>query len=83
MLPLVWYTSYYSHTRSSKYQTRMIQLLVPKDDRENGSLGCRTCTSDEEWFTSYLIDHLKQHLATYTERITNNEGETAEVQHLL
>jgi hypothetical protein len=57
----------------------MIQKL-PKDDRENGPLVCRTCTSDALWFTSYLIDHLKQHLATYTEVITNNQGETAVVR---
>jgi hypothetical protein len=42
--------------------------------------GCLICTSDALWFTSYLIDHLKQHLATYTEVITNNEGETAVVR---
>jgi hypothetical protein len=73
---LVWY----NHTSSSKYQTRMIQILVPNDDRENRSLVCRSCTSDEVWFTSYLIDHLKQYLATYTEVITNNEGESTVVR---
>lgn len=58
----------------------MIQEL-PKDDREkDGSVVCRTCTSKEEWLTSYLIDHLKQHLATYTEVITNSEGKTAEAR---
>jgi hypothetical protein len=46
----------------------------------NSGLGCLICTSDALWLTSYLIDHLKQHLATYTESITNNEGETAEVR---
>jgi hypothetical protein len=35
----------------------MIQGL-PKDDRENRSLVCHRCTSDEERFTNYLIDHL-------------------------
>jgi hypothetical protein len=30
--------------------------------------------------TSYLIDDLKQHLATYTEIITNNEGKMAAVR---
>ena len=47
---------------------------------ENGTLGCLICTSDELWLTSYVIDHLKQHLATYTEVITNNQGETAVVR---
>ena len=47
---------------------------------EHGSLGCTICTSDALWLTSYLIDHLKQHLATYTEVITNKEGKTAEVR---
>jgi hypothetical protein len=47
---------------------------------EHGSLGCTICTSDALWLTSYLIDHLKQHLATYTEVITNKEGKTAKVR---
>ena len=32
------------------------------------------------WLTSYLIDHLKQHLATYAEVKTNSEGETIHVR---
>jgi hypothetical protein len=47
---------------------------------EHGSSGCLSCTSDEAWIISYLIDHLKQHLATYTEVITNREGKTAKVR---
>jgi hypothetical protein len=31
------------------------------------------------WLTSYLIDHLSQHLATYTEVKTNSEDETIHV----
>lgn len=46
----------------------------------NSGLGCLICTSDKRWFTSYLIDHLKQHLATYAEIITNNEGKTTEIR---
>lgn len=42
-------------------------MELPKD----GSI------SDELWTTNYLIDRLKQHLTTYTEVITNNEGKTA------
>lgn len=41
---------------------------------------CIRCNSVEPWLTSYLIDHLKLHLATYTEEITNNEGKTIEVR---
>ena len=37
-----------------------------------GDLG----TFPEAWLTSYLIDHLKQHLATYTEVKTSSEGKT-------
>jgi hypothetical protein len=47
---------------------------------EHGSSGCVICVSPEQWSTSYLIDHLKQHLATYTQVITNNEGKTAKVR---
>jgi hypothetical protein len=32
------------------------------------------------WLTSYLIDHLSQHLATYTEVKTNSEDETIHVR---
>jgi hypothetical protein len=47
---------------------------------QHESLSCLRCTSAERWLTSYLIDHLKLHLATYTEVITNNEGKTLEVR---
>jgi hypothetical protein len=47
---------------------------------EHGSSSCLSCTSDDAWLTSYLIDHLKQHLATYTEVKTNSEGETIRVR---
>ena len=35
---------------------------------------------DEVWSTNYLTDRLKQHLATYTEVKTNNEGKTVVVR---
>ena len=47
---------------------------------EHKSLVCTRCTSATAWLTSYLIDHLKLHLATYTEVITDNEGKTVEVR---
>lgn len=66
------------------YSNSSIQRLesakkVP-EDLEHKSLICIRCTSAKPWLTSYLIDHLKLHLATYTEVITNNEGKTAEVR---
>jgi hypothetical protein len=47
---------------------------------DTGDSGCPRCISKEEWLTSYLIDHLKQHLATYTEVIINNEGISTHVR---
>ena len=47
---------------------------------EHESSGCLSCTSDDAWLTSYLIDHLKLHLATYTEIKTSSEGETIHVR---
>jgi hypothetical protein len=62
-------------------------LRLPKMDKEclflnleYGSSGCPIYISKEEWLTSYLIDHLKQHLATYTEVIINNEGTSTHVR---
>jgi len=61
--------------------------FVPKDNPPKiivwtsiVSLLCLSPTSDEAWFTSYLVDNLKQHLATYTELITNNDGKIAAVR---
>jgi hypothetical protein len=47
---------------------------------EHGSSGCLTCASSDQWLTSYLVDHLKQHLAIYTEVKTNSEGKTIHVR---
>jgi hypothetical protein len=47
---------------------------------QGGRSGCSICTSDEPWLTSYLLDHLKQHLATYTEVKTNSEGKTTKIR---
>jgi hypothetical protein len=65
----------------------MTQEFVPKDNPPRiiawfsiVSLLCPRCSSDEAWLTSYLIDDLKRHLATYTEIITNNDGKIAAVR---
>jgi hypothetical protein len=59
-------------------------LCLPKEyfllNLEYGSSGCPTCVSKDEWLTSYLIDHLKEHLATYAEVKINNEGKTTEIR---
>jgi hypothetical protein len=49
-------------------------------DARMTTIHCSICTSPHEWLTSYTIDHLKQHLATYTELKTNSEGKTTEIR---
>jgi hypothetical protein len=40
---------------------------------EHGSSDCPTCACSVQWSLSFLVDHLKQHLATCTEKI-DDEG---------
>jgi hypothetical protein len=61
-------------------QVWLKSLDSAQNNVEHGSSSCLICNSDDAWLTSYLIDHLKQHLATYTELITNKEGKTAKVR---
>jgi hypothetical protein len=66
--------------KKDTYSNSNTQKLESSKNLEHKSLVCTRCTSAKPWLTSYLIDHLKLHLATYTEIITDNEGKTAEVR---